>query len=187
LFNLILKRQKKEHLLLPKNKKIVASLAFKSIHTTSLSLSIYLSRSHKRLTSKQVAPPSIRMAAGLSTAVTFKPLHRSFSSSSTDFRLRLPKSLSGFSPSLRFKRFSVCYVVEERRQNSPIENDERPESTSSTNAIDAEYLALRLAEKLERKKSERSTYLIAAMLSSFGITSMAVMAVYYRFSWQMEV
>ncbi|OAO99350.1 chy1 [Arabidopsis thaliana] len=130
------------------------------------------------------------MAAGLSTAVTFKPLHRSFSSSSsssTDFRLRLPKSLSGFSPSLRFKRFSVCYVVEERRQNSPIENDERPESTSSTNAIDAEYLALRLAEKLERKKSERSTYLIAAMLSSFGITSMAVMAVYYRFSWQMEV
>ena len=39
---------------------------------------------------------------------------------------------------------------------------------------------------MERKKSERSTYLIAAMLSSFGITSMAVMAVYYRFSWQME-
>lgn len=124
------------------------------------------------------------MAAGLSTAVTFKPLHRSFSS---DFRLRHPKSLSGFSPSLRFKGFSVCYVVEERRQNSPIENDERPESTSSTTAIDAEYLALRLAEKLERKKSERSTYLIAAVLSSFGITSMAVMAVYYRFSWQMEV
>ncbi|CAH8275365.1 unnamed protein product [Arabidopsis lyrata] len=123
------------------------------------------------------------MAAGLSTAVTFKPLHRSFSS---DFRLRHPKSLSGFSPSLRFKGFSVCYVVEERRQNSPIENDERPESTSSTTAIDAEYLALRLAEKLERKKSERSTYLIAAVLSSFGITSMAVMAVYYRFSWQME-
>lgn len=77
--------------------------------------------------------------------------------------------------------------MEERRQSSPIENDERPESTSSTTAIDAEYLALRLAEKLERKKSERSTYLIAAVLSSFGITSMAIMAVYYRFSWQMEV
>ncbi|CAL9226834.1 unnamed protein product [Arabidopsis halleri] len=126
------------------------------------------------------------MAAGLSTAVTFKPLHRSFSSSSSDFRLRHPKSLANFPQSLRFRGFSVCYVVEERRQNSPIENDERPESTSSTTAIDAEYLALRLAEKLERKKSERSTYLIAAVLSSFGITSMAVMAVYYRFSWQME-
>ncbi|XP_010448386.1 PREDICTED: beta-carotene 3-hydroxylase 1, chloroplastic [Camelina sativa] len=128
------------------------------------------------------------MAAGLSTAVTFKPLLRSFSSSS-DFRLRHSKltALSPPLPSLRFKSFSVCYVVEERRQSSPIENDERPEeSTSSTTAIDAEYLALRLAEKLERKKSERFTYLIAAVLSSFGITSMAVMAVYYRFSWQME-
>ncbi|XP_010438839.1 PREDICTED: beta-carotene 3-hydroxylase 1, chloroplastic-like [Camelina sativa] len=129
------------------------------------------------------------MAAGLSTAVTFKPLLRSFSSSG--FRLHHPKSASLLSslppPSLRFKGFSVCYVVEERRQSSPIENDERPEeSTSSTTAIDAEYLALRLAEKLERKKSERFTYLIAAVLSSFGITSMAVMAVYYRFSWQME-
>ncbi|XP_023635435.1 beta-carotene 3-hydroxylase 1, chloroplastic isoform X2 [Capsella rubella] len=123
------------------------------------------------------------MAAGLSTAVTFKPLLRSFSS---DFRLRLPKSSALSLPSLRFKGFSVCYVVDERRQFSPIENDERPEESTSSTAIDPEYLALRLAEKLERKKSERFTYLIAAVMSSFGITSMAVMAVYYRFSWQME-
>ncbi|KAL1202888.1 Beta-carotene 3-hydroxylase 1 [Cardamine amara subsp. amara] len=125
------------------------------------------------------------MAAGLSTAVTFNPLHRSFSSSSSTFRLLHPKSVTGFSPSLRFKGFSVCYVVEERKQSSPIDNDEPRESTSST-AIDPELLALRLAEKLERKKSERFTYLVAAMMSSFGITSMAIMAVYYRFSWQME-
>nr|QYY49458.1 beta-carotene hydroxylase 1 [Nasturtium officinale] len=123
------------------------------------------------------------MAAGLSTAVTFNPLHRSFSSS---FRLLHPKSVAGFPPSLRFKGFSVCYVVEERKQSSPIDNDEPPESTRST-AIDPELLALRLAEKLERKKSERLTYLVAAMMSSFGITSMAVMAVYYRFSWQMDM
>lgn len=74
-------------------------------------------------------------------------------------------------------------MVEEQRQSSPVDNDERPERT---NVIDPELLALRLAEKLERKKSERFTYLIAAVMSSFGITSMAVMAVYYRFSWQME-
>ncbi|MCE2055521.1 Phospholipase A2 crotoxin acid subunit CA [Datura stramonium] len=49
-----------------------------------------------------------------------------------------------------------------------------------------ESLAARLAEKLARKKSERFTYLVAAVMSSLGITSMAVMAVYYRFSWQME-
>ncbi|CAH2077952.1 unnamed protein product [Thlaspi arvense] len=130
------------------------------------------------------------MAAGLSTTVTFKPLHRSFftsSFSSSNFRLHHPKSSSSavFPESLRFKGFSVCYVVEERRQSSPTDNDERPESTSSA-ARDAEFLALRLAEKLERKKSERFTYLIAAVMSSFGITSMAIMSVYYRFSWQME-
>lgn len=42
-------------------------------------------------------------------------------------------------------------------------------------------------EKMKRKKSEKFTYLVAAIMSTFGITSMAVMAVYYRFSWQMEV
>ncbi|KAJ0263276.1 Beta-carotene 3-hydroxylase 2 [Hirschfeldia incana] len=125
------------------------------------------------------------MAAGLSTTVTFNPLHRSFLSSSSNFRLHHPKSLTGLGlpSSLRFRGFSVCYVVEPRRQSSPVDNDERLERT---NAIDPELLALRLAEKLERKKSERFTYLIAAVMSSFGVTSMAVMAVYYRFSWQME-
>ena len=44
-----------------------------------------------------------------------------------------------------------------------------------------------MAEKLARKKSERFIYLVAVVMSSFGIMSMAVMAVYYRFSWKMEV
>ncbi|KAL6581489.1 Phospholipase A2 crotoxin acid subunit CA [Orobanche minor] len=43
-----------------------------------------------------------------------------------------------------------------------------------------------VAEKVARKKSERSAYLIAAVMSSLGVTSMAVMSVYYRFAWQME-
>ncbi|CAM0870285.1 unnamed protein product [Alopecurus aequalis] len=38
-----------------------------------------------------------------------------------------------------------------------------------------------------RKESERRTYLVAAVMSSLGITSMAAAAVYYRFAWQMEV
>lgn len=46
---------------------------------------------------------------------------------------------------------------------------------------------LTVEEKMVRKKSERDAYLIAALVSSFGITSMAAIAVYYRFSWQMEV
>ncbi|XP_022159511.1 beta-carotene 3-hydroxylase 1, chloroplastic-like isoform X2 [Momordica charantia] len=40
-------------------------------------------------------------------------------------------------------------------------------------------------EKLARKKLERETYLVAAIVSSFGITSMAAVAVCYRFSCQM--
>jgi len=47
--------------------------------------------------------------------------------------------------------------------------------------------ARRIAEKKARKRSERRTYLVAAVMSSLGVTSMAVAAVYYRFSWQMEV
>ncbi|KAJ6829854.1 beta-carotene hydroxylase [Iris pallida] len=44
----------------------------------------------------------------------------------------------------------------------------------------------RAAERTARKRSERRTYLIAAVMSSLGITSMAVASVYYRFAWQME-
>jgi len=47
--------------------------------------------------------------------------------------------------------------------------------------------ARRVAERKARKLSERRTYLVAAVMSSLGVTSMAVAAVYYRFSWQMEV
>ncbi|XP_020689273.1 beta-carotene 3-hydroxylase, chloroplastic isoform X2 [Dendrobium catenatum] len=41
-------------------------------------------------------------------------------------------------------------------------------------------------QRSERKKAERRAYLVAAMMSSFGFTSMAAAAVYYRFAWQME-
>ncbi|XVF52959.1 hypothetical protein PTKIN_Ptkin05aG0059700 [Pterospermum kingtungense] len=49
-----------------------------------------------------------------------------------------------------------------------------------------DYSNVRVEERLGRKKLERTTYLVAAILSSLGISSMAIMAVYYRFSWQME-
>jgi beta-carotene 3-hydroxylase len=52
-------------------------------------------------------------------------------------------------------------------------------------ALDEE--ARRMAESKGRKRSERRTYLVAAVMSSLGVTSMAVAAVYYRFSWQMKV
>ncbi|KAL5209607.1 hypothetical protein ABZP36_005230 [Zizania latifolia] len=44
-----------------------------------------------------------------------------------------------------------------------------------------------VADRAARKQSERRTYLVAAVMSSLGITSMAAASVYYRFAWQMEV
>ncbi|KAK7317469.1 hypothetical protein RJT34_01734 [Clitoria ternatea] len=54
------------------------------------------------------------------------------------------------------------------------------------NPVIPQVVSTRLAQKLARKRSERFTYLVAAVMSSFGVTSMAFLAVYYRFAWQME-
>ncbi|XP_022736928.1 beta-carotene hydroxylase 2, chloroplastic-like isoform X2 [Durio zibethinus] len=131
------------------------------------------------------------MAASLSAAITTKPF-RSFLSNSH----QTPKPTPLFHPLLHFQKltfgarrktsYAVCFVLEERKQRTPpIVNIVEEESDD---VRDPQILIpTRVAEKLARKRSERFTYLVAAVMSSFGITSMAVMAVYYRFSWQMEV
>lgn len=84
----------------------------------------------------------------------------------------------------RRRSLAVCFVLDER-----IPDVSPPEVTveQSADAGDELLAAARLAEKVARKRSERYTYLVAAVMSSFGITSMAVAAVYYRFYWQFEV
>ncbi|KAF5451188.1 hypothetical protein F2P56_031472 [Juglans regia] len=79
--------------------------------------------------------------------------------------------------------FTLCVIMDDQKQSSQLGNlvDEGPEG------MNYQIPSERAAERLARKRSERFTYLVAAVMSSFGITSMAVMAVYYRFSWQMEV
>lgn len=94
------------------------------------------------------------------------------------------------------KRLTICVVLRER-ELSGFETEgtstsgKEDESVVSVTRLNTEYgdrqiADARLAEKLARKRSERFTYLVAAVMSSFGITSMAIMAVYYRFYWQME-
>ncbi|OMP03964.1 Fatty acid hydroxylase [Corchorus olitorius] len=130
------------------------------------------------------------MAAGLSAAITPKPF-RSFVLSS---RLA-PKPTPLFHPLVqrpthgvlrRKAKFTVCFVLEEKKKDVPqivnLVDEESKEDVRDSQII----IPARVAEKLARKRSERFTYLVAAVMSSFGITSMAVMAVYYRFSWQME-
>lgn len=129
------------------------------------------------------------MAAGLLAAITTPKPFRLFLSSH-----QTPKPIPIFHPLLtarhgarRKTSFAVCFVLEEQKQSDPqIVNlvEKGPEEDVRDRPI---LIPARVAEKLARKRSERLTYLVAAVMSSFGITSMAAMAVYYRFSWQMEV
>lgn len=77
---------------------------------------------------------------------------------------------------------TVCVLMEDKKQSAA--QPENPPAIIPDN-VDPQ-ISQRIAEKLARKRSERFTYLVAAVMSTFGITSMAVMAVYYRFYWQME-
>ncbi|KAF7831685.1 beta-carotene hydroxylase 2, chloroplastic-like [Senna tora] len=144
------------------------------------------------------------MAAGLSAAVTLKPL-RLFQTSvslSDPLPKAAPTALLFFTRSRGFHRghrtifhrtprmtrsFTVCVLMEDRKQSiHQIEADADAEKAADDKPVDSEAVSARMAERLARKRSERFTYLLAAVMSSFGITSMAVMAVYYRFWWQME-
>lgn len=131
------------------------------------------------------------MAAGLSAATPLKPYSLIQTSTS------LPKATTTlfFSPSTcfhhntilrtrrRFTRLTVCVLMEDPKQNIQIKTEEEQPPNQLVNP---QLVSARVAEKLARKKSERFTYLVAAVMSSFGVTSMAILAVYYRFSWQME-
>ncbi|GKU89259.1 hypothetical protein SLEP1_g3423 [Rubroshorea leprosula] len=128
------------------------------------------------------------MAAGLSSTITaepFRPFHSPH---------HIPNPAPLFSPSIHHRtmvrtqeksKFTVCFVLKEKKQNLRMETI--TEEDLSDGIKDTQILIpAHVAEKLARKRSERKTYLVAAVMSSFGITSLAIMSVYYRFSWQME-
>lgn len=90
--------------------------------------------------------------------------------------------------------FTVCFVLDNDKlsgDTGSLATRDAPKKHIGGDAEEEKDLristAARLAEKVARKKSERSTYLAAAVMSSLGITTMAAFAVYGRFSWQMEV
>ncbi|KAL1550723.1 Phospholipase A2 crotoxin acid subunit CA [Salvia divinorum] len=130
------------------------------------------------------------MAAGISFSTTPGPILRSRHSPFLGPRptLQIPPSLHRIHGSLRRPSLTVCFVLEDEKLRGVREpEDEEEESGGVKRAILlAESVAEKVAAKVARKKSERFTYLMAAVMSSFGITSMAVAAVYYRFAWHME-
>ncbi|KAM1302015.1 hypothetical protein ACFX2H_012982 [Malus domestica] len=77
-------------------------------------------------------------------------------------------------------------IIEDQRQITHLDNSAEKALEANDSQIPIVIPSVRVAKKLSRKKSERFTYLVATVMSSFGITSMAIMAVYYRFYWQME-
>ncbi|KAL1069371.1 hypothetical protein V6Z11_D12G261500 [Gossypium hirsutum] len=86
---------------------------------------------------------------------------------------------------------NVCIVLQQRRKNLKsekeimINNSDAIKSYEAFNHVSQIKLS-KSEERLAKKKFERTTYLVAAILSSLGISSMAIMAVHCRFSWQME-
>ncbi|KAF5184475.1 Beta-carotene hydroxylase 1 protein [Thalictrum thalictroides] len=73
---------------------------------------------------------------------------------------------------------TICYVVERRRK----------QGSSSTTQIHEDNMEERL-EHMDlsvKKKLEHYTYLIPTVMFSLGIFSVAVLPIYYRFSWQMQ-
>lgn len=119
-----------------------------------------------RVNSFLTRKPTSLVAASL----TFSPLAQQFS---TTRRYR------------RKPKFTVCFVLKDEELKAQLVTSE--EEAQEREKVMAKRISdARTAEKLARKRSERFTYLVAAVMSSFGITSMAVLAVYYRFAWQME-
>ncbi|KAL5552012.1 hypothetical protein UlMin_002188 [Ulmus minor] len=110
-----------------------------------------------------------------------KPLNQS-----PPFSILPPKSHSRTSyNSYTGKQSRPCVIVVEKKTGDTPQFSEKitPKiSEESKNRI----IIQRVAQKLARKRTERYTYLVAAIMSSLGITSGAIMAVYYRFSWQMQ-
>ncbi|KAK6135261.1 hypothetical protein DH2020_031004 [Rehmannia glutinosa] len=155
-----------------------------------------------QITQKPAAPPKSSgdqkppsMADRISVATTSRTFFRfkdmSFPTSLVRPTLMLSPSVLKFQRILRCKRkkpnLTVCLVLEDGKLSSGtqlgIEDSEKEIGEECEKQIST---AARVAERVARKRSERFTYLVAAVLSSFGVTSMAIMAVYCRFSLQME-
>ncbi|XP_038976283.1 beta-carotene hydroxylase 2, chloroplastic-like [Phoenix dactylifera] len=145
------------------------------------------------------------MAPGISAAVTCGIFRNPFLSSPhrcamaddcvllfaplrTNRCLRPSTIASALQPWQRRRRSAaVCFVLGQSRGSEMEEAEETAISDAAVAEEEERRILLdRTAEKIARKQSERRTYLAAAVMSSLGITSMAVAAVYYRFYWQME-
>ncbi|KAM1020864.1 hypothetical protein ACFX15_041281 [Malus domestica] len=134
------------------------------------------------------------MAVGLFAVTTPTPFRLIHSSS---YHLPKPNPTTVLFPNLRNQKsalhrarrklcFTVYVVMEDQKHITNLDDSAGKSPEAADSQIPIVIPSVRVAERLSRKKSERFAYLVAAVMSSLGITSMSVMAVYYRFYWQME-
>ncbi|GMY30396.1 beta-carotene 3-hydroxylase 2, chloroplastic-like isoform X1 [Fagus crenata] len=127
------------------------------------------------------------MATGLS--ITSSPITHRFKQNTYHYQVPKPFSKSTIATQFRRKSFSfrLCLVKEKNTKDDVIQVEKENTVEYTDNNIKNQVTTTHVvSERLARKTLERYTYLVAAIMSSFGVTSMAAMSVYYRFSWQME-
>lgn len=81
----------------------------------------------------------------------------------------------------------ICLIVMEKKTEDYIKVSEGMTPKILEDSKEVGIVISRTEQILARKRKERDTYLVAALLSSLGVSSAAILAVYYRFSWQMQV
>ncbi|RLN42036.1 hypothetical protein C2845_PM01G00540 [Panicum miliaceum] len=95
-------------------------------------------------------------------------------------------AVSGSRAAPRLVVFAPLPVPAVPRRTRVAADDEAVVGGEAADGGEGEAARRAVSERAARKQSERRTYLVAAVMSSLGITSMAAAAVYYRFAWQME-
>ncbi|XP_073001053.1 beta-carotene hydroxylase 1, chloroplastic-like [Typha latifolia] len=120
------------------------------------------------------------MAAAISAATTSLKANPFFTAGGRVLRLP-PLCLRAQTVHRLRGEVTVCFVLGKQKAAEALFKEEEQEEVKNDAEVDR-----RILEKMARKQSERRTYLVAAVMSSLGITSMAVASVYYRFAWQME-
>lgn len=118
------------------------------------------------------------MASGISSAnssvVTYLLGRNTFFIAKPISKAIIPRSsLSLGTQKRKQKSLSMCFVTGDKNEDAT--KVEKKTFVQAQNEI-----------KFFSRAEERQTYLVAAIASSLGISSMAVLAVHYRFSWLTE-
>lgn len=102
-------------------------------------------------------------------------------------RLQQEQKLVEWQSSQQRMELSPCLVEEELTEEEDKVEMRTTESAASEVSVDHATISAIAEKKRKDRKRERTAYLFAALASSVGFVTLAAVAVYYRFVWQMQV